>query len=272
LAESKPRSAKAKYEAEMQIKDKIAVVTGGASGLGLACIRKLRRCGARVVALDTNPAALETLTQEGVTTFKLDIASAAEVEQAFDEIQNRLGQASILVNCAGVATPGTTIRRSGPMPLDEFRRVIEINLIGTLNTIRCAAAHMIAASLKQGIDAENGVIINTSSIASTEGQMGQAAYSASKGGVSAITLPLARELGKFGIRVNAIAPGVFETPMTLQLPEKSRKVVFSAVPPYPHRPGSADEFAELVTSIVEQPMLNGTVLRLDGGLRMPARH
>jgi NAD(P)-dependent dehydrogenase (short-subunit alcohol dehydrogenase family) len=256
----------------MQIEDKIAVVTGGASGLGLACVRKLRKHGARVVVLDANPKTLELLEHEDVTAFQLDVSSAAKVEDAFDSVQRRVGPAAILVNCAGVATPGTTLRRSNPMPLDEFRRVIEINLLGTLNTIRCAAAHMIETSLRQGGDAENGVIVNTSSIASTEGQIGQAAYSASKGGVSAITLPLARELGKFGIRVNAIAPGVFETPMTLELPEKSRKVVFSAVPPYPRRPGSADEYADLVMSILEQPMLNGTVLRLDGGLRMPARY
>ncbi|WP_321822469.1 MULTISPECIES: SDR family NAD(P)-dependent oxidoreductase [unclassified Burkholderia] len=256
----------------MRIEDKVAVVTGGASGLGLACVRKLRRRGAHVVAIDANPATLETLEQEGVATYQLDVSSAAQVEDAFESIRKHIGAAAVLVNCAGVATPGTTVRRSGAMPLNEFRRIIEINLIGTLNTIRCAAAHMISTALEQGHDAENGVIINTSSIASTEGQMGQAAYSASKGGVSAITLPLARELGKFGVRVNAISPGVFETPMTTQLPEKSRKVVFSAVPPYPRRPGSAEEYADLVTSILEQPMLNGTVLRLDGGLRMPARY
>jgi NAD(P)-dependent dehydrogenase (short-subunit alcohol dehydrogenase family) len=256
----------------MQIEDKVAIVTGGASGLGLACVRRLLERGARVVALDANKTALESLADEGLTTFQLDVSSATQVEAAFSTIQRRLGQTAILVNCAGVATPGTTVRRSGAMPLDEFRRVIEINLLGTLNTIRFASAQMIATSLSQANDAESGVIINTSSIASTEGQMGQAAYSASKGGVSAITLPLARELGKFGIRVNAIAPGVFETPMTTQLPEKSRKVVFSAVPPYPRRPGFAEEYADLMASIVEQPMLNGTVLRLDGGLRMPARY
>jgi NAD(P)-dependent dehydrogenase (short-subunit alcohol dehydrogenase family) len=256
----------------MQIEDKVAVVTGGASGLGLACLRKLQERGARVVGLDANQAALEALNEEGVTTYQADVSSATQVEAAFLSVQKHLGRISILVNCAGVATPGTTVRRSGAMPLNEFRRVIEINLIGTLNTIRCAAAQMITTSFAQDQGRESGVIINTSSIASTEGQMGQAAYSASKGGVSAITLPLARELGKFGIRVNAIAPGVFETPMTMQLPEKSRKVVFSAVPPYPPRPGSADEYADLVASIIEQPMLNGTVLRLDGGLRMPARY
>jgi NAD(P)-dependent dehydrogenase (short-subunit alcohol dehydrogenase family) len=256
----------------MQIKGKVAIVTGGASGLGLACVLKLRSRGAQVVALDANQTALETLAQRGVSTYHLDVSSDAQVEDAFDSVREQIGPTAILVNCAGIATPGSTVRRSGPMPLDEFRRVIEINLFGTLNTIRCASAQMIATALARGHDAETGVIINTSSIASTEGQMGQAAYSASKGGVSAITLPLARELGEHGIRVNAIAPGVFETPMTTQLPEKSKKVVFSAIPPYPRRPGLAHEYAELVVSIVEQPMLNGTVLRLDGGLRMPARY
>jgi len=158
------------------------------------------------------------------------------------------------------------------MPLEEFRRVIAVNLLGTINAIRCAAAQMIEAHAASPEVEEHGVIINTTSIASTDGQVGQAAYAASKGGVSAMVLPLARELGDYGIRVNAIAPGVFETPMTLSLPEKSRAVVFAAVPPSPKRPGRPEEFADTVAFLVSQTFINGAVVRLDGGLRMPARY
>jgi NAD(P)-dependent dehydrogenase (short-subunit alcohol dehydrogenase family) len=156
------------------------------------------------------------------------------------------------------------------MPLDEFRQVVEVNLLGTINTMRLAVEQM-AATPRTTTDDEAGVIVNTASIAAFDGQIGQAAYAASKAGVAALTLPMARELGDLGIRVMCVAPGVFATPMTLDLPQKSRDVVFAAKPPFPQRPGRPEEFASVVRSIIEAPMLNGEVIRLDGGLRMPAR-
>lgn len=256
----------------MEVKNKVAVVSGGTSGLGMATARRLRACGARVAIIDADGQRVRALVDEGVHAWHADVTDAKRIEAVFDEMRDRLGAVAILVNCAGVATPGSVVRRDGPMPLAEFRRVVHVNLLGTLNTLRCAAAQMVDTALNAAPGEENGVIINTSSIAATEGQVGQAAYAASKGGVSSMTLPLARELGRYGVRVNAIAPGVFETPMTLSLPEKSREVVFSALPPYPSRPGKPEEFADLVSSIIAQPMVNGCVIRLDGGLRMPARY
>ena len=255
----------------MEIKGKVAVVSGGASGLGLACARRLAAQGALVAVIDADLDALAALESTDIKGWKCDVSDAPQIEQAFEAIREQMGSVSILFNCAGIARPGAIVRRGKPMPLDEFRQVIAVNLLGSINTIRCAAAQMMQASeadpCKGG---EHGVIINTSSIAATEGQVGQAAYAASKGGVASMTLPLARELGPYGIRINAVSPGIFATPMTLSLPEKSRNVVFAAIPPYPPRPGQPSEFADLMTYIVTQPMLNGAVVRLDGGLRMPA--
>lgn len=226
-----------------------------------------------MVLIDQDAQALERFARSiGAAAFAADVSNAPAIESAFQEIGTRMGPVSLLVNCAGIATPGSVVRRGQPMPLDEFRRVIEINLLGTINCIRCAVPQMIeggSGRLARGADA--GVIVNTSSIAAFDGQVGQAAYGASKGGVAGLVLPLTRELGDYGIRVMGIAPGVFETPMTLNLPEKSRDTVFAAVPPYPKRAGMPDDFAALVLSIMDNPMLNGDVIRLDGGLRMPAR-
>lgn len=251
---------------------RVAVVTGGASGLGAATARALKAAGARVAVIDTT--GLDAVNDESpFVTVRADVADGAAIEAAFDEIDRRLGFVEILVNSAGVATPGTVVRDGEPMPLDEFRRVIEVNLLGTINCIRCAVPRMInrARGSERSQGDEAGVIVNTTSIAAFDGQVGQAAYSASKGGVAGMVLPLTRELGDFGIRVMGIAPGVFDTPMTRDLPQKSRESVFAAVPPFPRRPGLPEEFAQLVLSIVSNPMLNGEVIRLDGGLRMPAR-
>lgn len=248
---------------------RVAVVTGGASGLGGAVASLLADAGAQVIALDHSASAIEALpARAGLHGQVADVGDDASVAEAFERIAAAHGAVSILVNCAGIADPGSVVRREGPMPLSEFKRVLEVNLIGTLNCIRHAVPQMINA--RRG-DSEAGVIINTASIAAFEGQMGQAAYAASKGAVAGMVLPLARELGEHGIRVMGIAPGVFETPMTLNLPQKSREVVFAARPPYPPRAGKPEEFAALALSILTNPMLNGDVIRLDGGLRMPAR-
>lgn len=253
---------------------RVAVVTGGASGLGAATARALRDAGARVALLDRDTAAVQAAAQAlGVAGYTADVTHDAGMEQVFEQIRTDLGPVYVLVNCAGVADPGSVVRKGEAMPLATFERVIEINLLGTINAVRCAVPQMIEARSPE--DAANGVqagvIINTASIAAFDGQMGQAAYAASKGGCAGMVLPLARELGDYGIRVMGIAPGVFETPMTLNLSPASRAVVFAAVPPFPQRPGKAEEFASLALSIIANPMLNGEVIRLDGGLRMPAR-
>lgn len=253
-----------------QAPDRVAVVTGGASGLGAAVVRALHRAGARVVALDADAEGLARMQRElGIAAHAVDVAQDGAVEAVFARTEAEVGPVSILVCCAGIAQPGAVVRKGVPMPLDEFRRVIDVNLNGTLNAIRCAVPQMINA--RGAGDGAAGVIVVTASIAAQDGQVGQAAYAASKGGVAGMVLPLARELGDYGIRIAGIAPGVFRTPMTEGLPEKSRETVFAAVPPWPKRPGVPEEFAGLVMGIVANPMLNGEVIRLDGGLRMPAR-
>ena len=252
-----------------RIEGRVAVVTGGASGLGAATAQALRAAGARVVLIDLDAATVEAAASSmDAIGFAADVADAERIEAVFRQIEDRVGHVSLLVNCAGIADPASVVRRGVAMPLAAFRRVIEINLLGAINCIRCAVPQMIEGRIGDG---EAGLIVNTASIAAFDGQMGQAAYAASKGGVAGMVLPLARELGEHGIRVMGIAPGVFETPMTLNLAPKSRDVVFAAVPPFPKRPGHADEFAALVMALVANPMLNGEVIRLDGGLRMPAR-
>ena len=251
------------------IEGRVAVVTGGASGLGAATAQALRAAGAQVALIDRDAAAVMAVAAVmGATGFAADVSDAGAIEAVFAQIEARLGHTALLINCAGIADPGSVVRRGAAMPLAAFRRVIEINLLGAINCIRCAVPQMIEGRLG---DAEAGVIVNTASIAAFDGQMGQAAYAASKGGVAGMVLPLARELGEHGIRVMGIAPGVFETPMTLNLSPQSRDVVFAAIPPFPKRPGQADEFSALVLAIITNPMLNGEVIRLDGGLRMPAR-
>ena len=248
----------------MKIIDTVALVTGGASGLGLATARVLTAAGARVVILDLESqraAALET-----ATFVDADVTSEADVQRAI-AVAAELGPLRIVVNCAGIATAGRVVARSGPLPLADFERGIRVNLIGTFNVLRLAAAQM--AGLDE-VDGERGVIVNTSSVAAFDGQIGQAAYSASKGAISAMTLPIARELAGSLIRVVALAPGVFETPMMAGVTEEVRDSLGAQVP-HPSRLGRPSEFADLVRHIVENPYLNGDTIRLDGAIRMGPR-
>lgn len=250
----------------MIIKDTVAVVTGGASGLGAATARRLAEAGARVAVVDFNAGGAEAVASEiGGLAVGCDVSDAASAEAAFAQVTERLGAPRILVNCAGIAPAKRIVGRNGIMPLEDFSRVIGVNLIGTFNMLRLFAAQ--AGNLEALADGERGVVINTASVAAFEGQIGQAAYAASKGGVAALTLPAARELAARGIRVMAIAPGVFETPMLGAMPEEVRASLVADVP-FPHRFGTGAEYAALAVQIIENVMLNGTVIRLDGALRM----
>ena len=249
----------------MQIEGRAALITGGASGLGAATARALARRGARVAILDLNAEAGEAVARETGGIFaRCDVADEASAAWALAESRNVHGVPSTLANCAGSGTAGRVVGREGPMPLEAFERVIRINLIGTFNMMRLAAAEMSAA---EAVDGGRGVIISTASVAAFEGQIGQAAYAASKGGIAALTLPVARELARFGIRVLTIAPGLFMTPLLSELPQETKDALASAIP-YPARLGEPSEFAQMVIAMVENDYLNGEVVRLDGALRM----
>jgi NAD(P)-dependent dehydrogenase (short-subunit alcohol dehydrogenase family) len=255
----------------MQIADCVAVITGGASGLGAANVQPLAEAGARVVVLDVNTEAgtrLAAAYGDRCWFVKTDISSAADTDVALQQAEDKFGSLHILINCAGVGTAGRVVSKQGPLPLDVFERVIRINLIGTFNLIRLVAVHM--QNNAPNAAGERGVIINTASIAAFDGQIGQAAYAASKAGVVGLTLPVARELAPFGIRVMTIAPGIFDTPMLAGLPEPARHSLSAAVP-FPNRLGQPQEFAALVRHIIENPMLNGETIRLDGALRLAPR-
>jgi len=243
-----------------------AIVTGGASGLGNATARALIAAGARVIVLDLPSSEGEkAATALGPTArfVAADVADEDQVRAAVDQAAE-LGPLRIVVNCAGIATPGKVLGREGVLPLEQFERVIRVNLIGTFNVIRLAAAAMVAT---EPLGEERGVIVNTASVAAFDGQIGQPAYSASKGGVAAMTLPLARELARDLIRVVTIAPGIFETPMMAGLPQAAQDSLAAQVP-HPSRLGRPDEYASLVRHIVENAMINGEVIRLDGAIRM----
>ncbi|HVA35658.1 MAG TPA: SDR family NAD(P)-dependent oxidoreductase [Stellaceae bacterium] len=246
-----------------------AIVTGGASGLGLASARLLASLGARVALVDINGEAASraagTLGPNALAA-QCDVADAAQGEALVTDLKPRLGPLRILVNCAGVGPAKRVVGKSGPMPLADFSRVIGVNLIGTFNMIRLVGALMSTLDPLDA-DGERGVIVNTASVAAFDGQIGQAGYSASKGGVVGLTLPVAREFARFGIRVMTIAPGIFETPMLRALPEAAQQSLGASVP-FPKRLGTPDEYAALMRHIVENPMLNGEVIRLDGALRM----
>ena len=233
----------------MLIHSSAALVTGGASGLGLATATALRAAGARVTTLDLRGADVDG-----------DVRSERDVLAALDAA----GDVRIVVNCAGVAGPGRTVGRDGPLALEAFERVVGINLVGTFNVVRLAAARM--AGLDP-VGEERGVVINTASVAAFDGQIGQAAYAASKAGVAGMTLPLAREFAQHLIRVVSIAPGIFETPMLASLPEEARTSLGAQVP-HPSRLGKPSEFAALVAHIIDNPMINGETIRLDGAIRM----
>ena len=246
-----------------------ALVTGGGSGLGAATALELAQAGAKVALLDINVDAAKKIAAEiGGLAVRCDVANAESAATAVAAAREKHGVARILVNCAGVGPAKRIVGRDGPMPLPDFERVIAINLIGTFNMLRLAAADMTA--LPPLADEERGVIVSTASVAAFEGQIGQAAYSASKGGVAALTVPAARELAQFGIRVNAIAPGIFATPMLSALPDDVQAGLAASVP-FPKLLGRPEQFADLVLYCVRSGYLNGEVIRLDGALRMAPR-
>ena len=254
----------------MQIKDNAALVTGAASGMGEATARFLASNGASVGLLDIDFAKIQAIAEEcGGTAIECNVTSADSMEQAVTQAQQQNGIARILINCAGIAPAKRIIGRDGAMPLEDFKRVIDVNLIGTFNAIRLMAA---AARNSEPLDefGERGVIVNVASVSAFEGQIGQAAYSSSKGAIVALTIQAARELASAGIRVMTIAPGMIATPMLFGMPDEVQQSLAAQVP-FPKRLGHPEEFARLVGHILENQMLNGEVIRLDGAIRMQPR-
>ena len=250
----------------MDIAGRIAFVTGGASGLGAATARALNASGAKVGIFDRDAAKGEAIAAElGGKFFAVDVSDATSADGRFGAAVAALGKPSVLVNCAGIGTAGRIVGRDGPMALDAFSRVINVNLVGSFNMMRLCAHAMSLA--EPDADGQRGVIISTASVAAFEGQIGQAAYAASKGGIVSLTLPAAREFARFGIRVLAIAPGLFLTPLLEGLPPETQDGLAAAIP-NPARLGRPEEYAALVMSMVENDYLNGEVVRLDGALRM----
>lgn len=247
-----------------------AVVTGGASGLGEGAAQALSAAGARVGVLDlpTSDGAAVAARLPGSLFLPEDVTDEVAVARELDRVVAELGGIQILVNCAGILAGSRTVGRSGPHDYALFRRIIEVNLVGTFNVIRLAAAHMVTNDPDAG--GERGVVVNTASVAAFEGQVGQAAYAASKAGIVGMTLPIARDLADRGVRCCTIAPGLFETPMTAGLPDAVRQSL-GASTPFPSRLGTPAEFAALVLAVVQNPMLNGETIRLDGAIRMPPR-
>jgi NAD(P)-dependent dehydrogenase (short-subunit alcohol dehydrogenase family) len=255
----------------MELQQKTILVTGGASGLGAACVRLLTQAGAHVVILDLNAETGEALAAElgHVTRFiKTNVADEADVQNAIREARDVFGAIHGVINCAGIVIAEKVVGKQGVHSLATFTKVLNVNLIGTFNVIRLAAAAMMEN--QPGASGERGVIINTASIAAFDGQIGQAAYSASKGGIVGMTLPIARELARYGIRVMTIAPGIFDTPLMASLPEPARTSLTQQVP-FPPRLGRPEEYAALAKHIMENEMLNGEVIRLDGAVRMGMR-
>jgi len=255
----------------MEVKGCVAVVSGGASGLGEACCRLLVQNGGKAAILDLTEDKGKQLAAElgdAAIFCKTDVTSTESVQAAVDRTMEKFGAIHAAVNCAGVGFPAKVLSKKGPMPMDHFNLVIQINLIGTMNVIRCAAEQMLKNTPND--EGEKGVVVNTASGAAFEGQIGQAAYSASKAGVVGMTLPIAREFADYGIRVVTIAPGLFDTPMVGGMTEEVRQSLIAKLL-YPKRMGRPPEFALLVKQIIENPMLNGETIRLDGGVRMQPR-
>jgi len=256
----------------MKIQSQSALVTGGASGLGAATARELARRGAKVAVLDVNLALAEKVAAEiGGIALQCDITDTASVNAALDAAEKAHGPARIVMNIAGIGTAKRVVQKDGsPAPLEDFERVVRVNLIGTYNVIRLAAARIVKLEPVAGTDGERGVVVNTASVAAFDGQVGQEAYSASKGGIVGMTLPLARDLAQFGVRACTIAPGLFLTPLLAELPQAVQDSLAASIP-FPKRLGKPEEFGHLAASIVENLSLNGEVIRLDGALRMAPR-
>ncbi|MBS9374396.1 3-hydroxyacyl-CoA dehydrogenase [Rhodococcus sp. B50] len=253
----------------MIVNDSVAVVTGGASGLGLATVKALLNDGAQIVIIDLPSSNGETIAKElgdRVRFVAADVTDEAAVTEALD-VAESLGPLRVAVNCAGIGNAIKTVSKKGAFPLDAFKKVVDVNLFGTFNVIRLAAERI---AKTEPIDGERGVIINTASVAAFDGQIGQAAYSASKGGVVGMTLPIARDLASLLIRVVTIAPGLFKTPLLGSLPQEAQDSLGQQVP-HPARLGDPSEYGALAAHIVSNPMLNGEVIRLDGAIRMAPR-
>ncbi len=252
----------------MQLENKGVLVTGGASGLGAACIRLLTQAGAKAIIADLNSETGNALAKElgdSAVFVQTNVTDEESMQAAVQTAVEKFGNLSVAISCAGIGIAEKVLGKDGPASLASFNKVIQVNLIGTFNTIRLATAAMVNNSPNE--DGERGVIINTASIAAFDGQIGQAAYSASKGGIVGMTLPIARELARYGIRVMTIAPGIFDTPILVGLPEPARISLGQQVP-FPPRLGRPSEYAALAKHIIENAMLNGEVIRIDGGLRM----
>jgi NAD(P)-dependent dehydrogenase (short-subunit alcohol dehydrogenase family) len=255
----------------MKIKGKVVVISGGASGMGAMTAQHLSNLGARVAILDNHKDLHDVAKNISALPINCDVTNEENVVDAFATIKKKLDVPRICVNCAGIVSGKRIVSTDqAPMALNDFTHVIQVNLIGTFNVLRVAAAHIAKLDMDEESEEENGVIINTASIAAYEGQIGQAAYAASKGGVVSLTLPAARELSRYKIRVMTIAPGLIETPMLHSLSETVRDALIATVP-FPKRFGKPQEFSILVQHIIENPLLNGSVIRLDGGLRMSAK-
>jgi NAD(P)-dependent dehydrogenase (short-subunit alcohol dehydrogenase family) len=247
----------------VEIKDSVAVVTGGASGLGLATTKRLLDRGASVVVIDLRGEDAVAALGDRAKFVETNVTDEAAVGKALD-VAESMGPLRINVNCAGIGNAAKTLSKDGPFPLDAFKKVVEVNLIGTFNVLRLSAERI---AKNEPIGEERGVIINTASVAAFEGQIGQAAYAASKGGVAALTLPAAREFARFGVRVLTIAPGIFATPMLLGMPKAVQDSLAASIP-FPSRLGTPEEYAKLVLHMIDNVMLNGEVVRLDGAIRM----
>jgi NAD(P)-dependent dehydrogenase (short-subunit alcohol dehydrogenase family) len=253
----------------MKLEDKVAVITGGASGLGRATAEMVIAAGGKVAIFDLNEDVAQKTAKElgsRAAAFKVNVAEEESVQAAVAGVMAKFGAIHVNVNCAGIGAAGRTLAKEGPLPLRAFNFVLQVNLVGTFNTLRLCAEQM-QKNEAEAPDGERGVIINTASVAAFDGQVGQAAYSASKAGVVGMTLPIARDLARSGIRICTIAPGIFETPMMMGAPDRVRQPLIEMVQ-FPKRLGDAPEFALLARQIVENPYLNGETIRLDGGIRM----
>ena len=253
----------------MQINETVALVTGGASGLGEACVREIVKKGGRAVILDLQEdkgkGIVAELGEDNAFFVNTDVTSDESVKNAVDAAIEKFGKINVLINCAGIGGPCKVLSKEGPMSTEFFNQRIQVNLVGVMRTIIFASQRM--AENEPNAEGERGVIINTSSVAAQEGQIGQAAYAASKGGINGLTLPVARELARYGIRVMTIAPGTFDTPMFARVPDKARAALEQSIP-FPKRLGRPSEYAQLAMHIIENPYLNGEIFRITAALRM----